>query len=464
MGGKMMNLDYLKKFKNCFNEYTELRLQENSSVSLVLVNGNLVKNEKTTTGGISARVYKEGVFGFASSPKTDEKTVKDIIKKSNENAYLLNNLEQREKKQLKGKGFEIIKDFSTKKTRVSRKDILDFLKDLHNYTSKKYNDLKSNTFVINNLDMEKNLYTSFGSDAYTMIPRSILMISLSVEKDGVVYDSYDVFGGLGQYEDFYDDPKTFYDTIDNLYKKVIEKSEGVYPEAGYKDVILDSKLAGILAHEAIGHTVEADMVKSGSIAKDYINKKVASDIVNLVDFANEYNNQVCPVPVYIDDEGTKPEDVVIIKDGILKRFMNNKDLAIDFNDKPTGNARAFAFSDEPLVRMRNTAILPGKDKLDDMISSIEDGYYLIQPNNGQADSTSEFMFGVTNGYEIKNGKLGRALKNTTISGVAFDMLKTITMISDEMYWSNAGMCGKKQLIPVGMGGPAIKCKINIGGK
>ncbi len=460
----MMNLDYLKKFKNCFNEYTELRLQENSSVSLVLVNGNLVKNEKTTTGGISARVYKEGVFGFASSPKTDEKTVKDIIKKSNENAYLLNNLEQREKKQLKGKGFEIIKDFSTKKTRVSRKDILDFLKDLHNYTSKKYNDLKSNTFVINNLDMEKNLYTSFGSDAYTMIPRSILMISLSVEKDGVVYDSYDVFGGLGQYEDFYDDPKTFYDTIDNLYKKVIEKSEGVYPEAGYKDVILDSKLAGILAHEAIGHTVEADMVKSGSIAKDYINKKVASDIVNLVDFANEYNNQVCPVPVYIDDEGTKPEDVVIIKDGILKRFMNNKDLAIDFNDKPTGNARAFAFSDEPLVRMRNTAILPGKDKLDDMISSIEDGYYLIQPNNGQADSTSEFMFGVTNGYEIKNGKLGRALKNTTISGVAFDMLKTITMISDEMYWSNAGMCGKKQLIPVGMGGPAIKCKINIGGK
>jgi TldD protein len=99
-----------------------------------------------------------------------------------------------------------------------------------------------------------------------------------------------------------------------------------------------------------------------------------------------------------------------------------------------------------------------------MIASIEDGYYLIQPSNGQADSTSEFMFGVTMGYEIKNGKLGKAIKDTTISGVAFDMLKTVTMVSDDMTWNNAGMCGKKQWIPVSMGGPAIKCKINIGGK
>ena len=74
------------------------------------------------------------------------------------------------------------------------------------------------------------------------------------------------------------------------------------------------------------------------------------------------------------------------------------------------------------------------------------------------------MFGITLGYEIKNGQLGKAIKDTTISGVAFDMLKTITMISDDMSWSCAGMCGKKQPIPVGMGGPAIKCNVNIGGK
>ena len=135
-----------------------------------------------------------------------------------------------------------------------------------------------------------------------------------------------------------------------------------------------------------------------------------------------------------------------------------------FGHKPTGNARAYGFYDEPLVRMRNTAILPGKSKIEDMIASIDDGYYLIKSSNGQADSTSEFMFGVTLGYEIKKGKLGKAILDTTISGVAFDMLNTVTMVSDEVSWSCAGMCGKKQSIPVGMGGPAVKCKVNIGGR
>jgi TldD protein len=166
----------------------------------------------------------------------------------------------------------------------------------------------------------------------------------------------------------------------------------------------------------------------------------------------------------VDDEGTAAEDVMLIEKGILTGYMHNKHSARHFNAKPTGNARAFTYRDEPLIRMRNTAILPGTSKLEDMIASIEDGYYLIQPSNGQADTTSEFMFGIVLGYEIKNGKLGRAIKDTTISGVAFDVLQNVTMVSDDMTWSCAGMCGKKQLIPVGMGGPAVKTKINIGGR
>ncbi|HIO40301.1 MAG TPA: TldD/PmbA family protein, partial [Candidatus Marinimicrobia bacterium] len=135
-----------------------------------------------------------------------------------------------------------------------------------------------------------------------------------------------------------------------------------------------------------------------------------------------------------------------------------------FETQPDGNARAYAFSDEPLIRMRNTAFVPGTSSLDEMISSIDDGYYLTKSSNGQADSTSEFMFGIAMGYEIKNGEIGRAIKETTISGIAFDVLKTVDMISEEMSWSAGGMCGKKQWIPVGMGGPAIKCKVNIGGR
>ena len=129
-----------------------------------------------------------------------------------------------------------------------------------------------------------------------------------------------------------------------------------------------------------------------------------------------------------------------------------------------GNARAWEFSDEPLIRMRNTLILPGTDKLEDMIASIDDGYYLIDSGNGQADLTGEFMFGVTLGYEIKNGKLGRALLDTTVAGTAFEMLKSVDMVSDHVTWSSSGFCGKKQMMPVGMGGPEMRCRITIGGR
>ncbi len=125
---------------------------------------------------------------------------------------------------------------------------------------------------------------------------------------------------------------------------------------------------------------------------------------------------------------------------------------------------AYAYSDEPIIRMRNTAFLPGASKLEAMIASIDKGYYLIQRGSGQADATSEFMFGVSYGYEIAHGKLARPIKETTISGVAFDLLKTVSMASDTMEWSVQGMCGKKQPMPTAKAGPAFKCRIHIGGK
>ena len=118
---------------------------------------------------------------------------------------------------------------------------------------------------------------------------------------------------------------------------------------------------------------------------------------------------------------------------------------------------------DPIIRMRNTTILPGQDKLEEMIASVDDGYYLLETNNGQADLTGEFMFGVTFGYEIKKGKLGRAILDTTVSGMAFDMLKTVDMISDDVYWCTSGMCGKGQPMMVAMGGPELRCKIMLGG-
>ena len=292
-----------------------------------------------------------------------------------------------------------------------------------------------------------------------------MQILLSAETpEGVPVELFDAIGSKGNFDDNFTDPALLYPQIDALYQQLMEKREGVYAQAGYKTVVLGGYLSGMLAHEAVGHTVEADLVLGGSVAGPSLNKRVGSDLVNLVDFAHTAFGKEAPLPIYLDDEGTPAEDVVLIKDGILTGYMNSRESAEHFGMKPLGNARAYSFSDEPLIRMRNTAVLPGKDKLEDMIASVEDGYYLIRTNNGQADTTGEFMFGVCMGYEIKNGKLGKAILDTTITGVAFEMLKTVDMVSDEVIWTSSGMCGKKQPMPVGMGGPALRCKMMIGGR
>ena len=457
-----MKVKNLNQYSSYLSKYTELRFQENRTMSIAILKGNLVQNLKNSTKGVSARVYSNGSWGFASSPDTDN--IKYVIESATQNAVFLDNREKKSASPFTPDNPNMEKDYSTLKRKFVQSEVMDFLREIDSYIERKFPDLSSRTVVLNNLDMEKSLLTSDGASLYSLTPRSYIRFSLSMDKGNDPVEVYESAGGLGQFEDNFSTPDKLFETLDKLYEHLVKKNEGIYAAAGVKVCALDSALAGILAHEAIGHTAEADLVLSGSVAGNYLNKESASPLVTLVDFAHTYDGNDCPVPVYIDDEGTKAEDMVIIDNGILKGYMHNKKSAQHFAVKPTGNARAYEYFDEPLIRMRNTAILPGQSKLSDIISSIDDGYYLIKPSNGQADTTSEFMFGVVLGYEIKDGKLGKALKDLTISGVAFDVLKSVTMISDDMTWSNAGMCGKKQLIPVGLGGPAIKCEINIGGR
>ena len=460
-----MKYEKLNKFKNTFSNYTELRVQENRNNRINLTNGDVTGNINASKSGVSARVFKDGNWGFSSNPEITEDSISSVVKSSTENVQFMNKKDDRRCGLIlpeTNSNHEI--DFSSNKNTQNQKYWVDFAREIDGYINEKYPELLSRNVIISGLDMEKSLFTSDGSDAYSMIPRALLYLILSIEKNGNPISIGNPWGGLGQLEDKFINPSDYYSDIDSLVEKLKQKANGVYAKAGYKDVILDADLAGILAHEAIGHTTEADLVMGGSIAGDYIGQNVASPLITLIDYANTYDGKTCPVPVYVDDEGTQSKDVEIIKDGILKTFMHNKDSARHFKAQPTGNARAYEFSDEPLIRMRNTAFVPGTSTLEEMISSIDDGYYLVKTGNGQADSTSEFMFAITMGYEIKNGKLGQAIKDTTISGIAFDVLKTVDMVSSDMSWSSAGMCGKKQIIPVGMGGPAIKCKVNIGGR
>jgi TldD protein len=455
----------LAGYANRFSEYTELRLQRNVTRRIMLLNGDVVANTRSVDGGVSARVFKDGYWGFASRPQIEDEAIAAIIEQGTRNAALLaRHAGGRAAVRLPQARGKHESNFATRKPRLGQRELIEFLRALDAHIATTYPELRARAVVLQDLDMEKHLYNSDDSRGYSNVTRSLLQIRLTATNDsGQPVELARPFGGRGQFEDVFDRPETLFPEIASLHRHLMAKREGVLPRAGVHDVVLGSELAGILAHEAIGHTTEADLVRSGSVAGDKVGQLVASPLISMVDFAHTYHGETLPVPVYLDDEGMPSRDTVLIDRGVLQGFMHNKESATHFGVEPTGNARAYQFFDEPLIRMRNTAILPGEHKLEEMIASVADGYYLMWPGNGQADSTSEFMFAVSLGYEIKDGKLGRAITDTTISGIAFDMLKTVTMVSDDMHWSCAGMCGKKQPIPVGMGGPAVKCRIHLGG-
>jgi len=161
----------------------------------------------------------------------------------------------------------------------------------------------------------------------------------------------------------------------------------------------------------------------------------------------------------VDDEGVTASRTVVIENGILKSYLHNRETAAEFEVEPTGNARAFEYSDEPLIRMRNTYIEPSDYELDEMIKEVNHGYLLKGPKSGQADANGEFMFGAQEAYLLKKGEVNDLLKGVTVSGSAFDVLQTVDALSrDFSYDIGSGYCGKRQLAKVDGGGPHLRLR------
>lgn len=448
-----------------FPHYAEYRAQTITSRRAGYVDGKLTSNSMTTSAGFSARVLRRGLAGFSAGTVSEPGDVRRIIDRAAANADFLARREAENGVDIPAGAPGTFEDGLDLKVDVPQKDLTDKTGDWADYIARTYPDLSSASVSTLLLNIEKHMHNSDGAVIHSYVPRSLLVAQFTIGADrGDPVSCYEIFGGYGNAYTALPDDDTVRAKLETLYGHLRRKAEGVYASAGTKTVILASDITGILAHEAVGHTVEADLVRAGSVAATRLNTRVASENITLVDYAREAFGAVCPVPVTVDDEGTIARDVTLIEDGILKNFMHNKRSAAEMGFEPAGNGRAYDYFDEPLIRMRNTCILPGNDSLDDMIAATDDGYLLLATGNGQADATGEFMFGITLGYEIKNGRLGRAIRDTTISGLAFDVLQTVDMVSDEFFWMNGGFCGKKQMITVGMGGPAVRLRINVGGR
>ena len=251
---------------------------------------------------------------------------------------------------------------------------------------------------------------------------------------------------------------------DKLLKKAHNLTLAKPIEPGIYDVITDPSITGLIAHEAFGHGVEMDQfVKDRALAKEYVGKYVASPICNMRDGAA---STLSAASYFFDDDGVLAGDTQIIKDGILVTGISDLASATQLGTVPTGNGRRESSRRKAYARMTNTFFEKGTDKLEDMIASIQHGYMLFETDNGMEDPKNWAIQCVAQyGIEIKDGKLtDNYVAPVVMSGYVPDLLKSISMISDDFVITGMGSCGKgyKEWVRVSDGGPALKVKVKLG--
>ena len=445
-------------------DYTETRRHELRRRRLLMVDGNLTLNSQTSEAGASARVQRGGYWGFASASRTDPATAAGLLDQAGRNAAAMGRFGARDAQPLPEGSYRGEHVFRGRAA-IGQKECVERMAALHAYCKQRYPDLTSTRLLLHDEHHSKWVATSNGSEVLNSIQRALIGITFTAPgADGKPVELTEPISGKGSLADLDLSVEALAPVLDELYRHLQAKRNAVPARGGLHQVVLAPQLAGILAHEAMGHPCEADIVLAGAVTGDLLGQRVASELVTMVDLANTWQGEELMIPVYADDEGMPARDAVLIRDGVLTEFMNSRETAARMGHAPSGSARAYAPSDEPLVRMRNTAILPGRDKLADMIAGMDDGYLLLKTANGQADTTTEFMFGIPLAYEIKGGKVGRAIRDTTLSGSAIKMLQSVDAVSDDMVWNCGGYCGKKQMMVVSMGGPALRAYAHLGGE
>ncbi|MCW9709286.1 metalloprotease TldD [Avibacterium sp. 21-586] len=235
--------------------------------------------------------------------------------------------------------------------------------------------------------------------------------------------------------------------------------------AGLMPVVLGAGWPGVLLHEAVGHGLEGDFNrKESSLFTGKVGELVTSPLCTIVDDGTLLNRRGS---LTIDDEGVPSQCNVLIKDGILQGYMQDKMNARLMGVAPTGNGRRESYAHLPMPRMTNTYMLEGKSQFDDLIASVDRGIFAPHFGGGQVDITSgKFVFSTSEAYLIEKGKITKPVKGATLIGSGIEVMQNISMVADRVEIDHGiGVCGKEgQSVPVGVGQPALKIeKITVGG-
>lgn len=289
-------------------------------------------------------------------------------------------------------------------------------------------------------------------------------VSVVVEQGDRMESGSHGSGGRSNY-DLYVTEDRWQGAVDEAIRQAVVNLDSVAAPAGETTVVMGPGWPGVLLHEAVGHGLEGDFNrKKTSVFSGLMGERVASPGVTIVDDGTLHDRRGS---LSIDDEGTPSAYNVLIEDGILKGFMQDRMNARLMGVEPTGNGRRQSHAHTPIPRMTNTYMLSGDKDPQEIIESVKDGIFTVNFGGGQVDITNgKFVFSCTEAYKIENGKLGAPVKGATLIGSGADALTRISMIGNDMCLDpGVGTCGKDgQGVPVGVGQPTLRLDdLTVGG-
>ena len=440
----------------------ELFLENSKSESLVLDDGKIKNTSFDSSLGFGFRAVQDDKTAFCHSNIISKKSLNDASQNLVSN---MNNGSNKVQKQSNPKRTNV-KLYEDKDPIENKpfKEKVELLKKIDDYVRQKNPNIKQVTASFFGEHQSVEIIKSDNQVYKDQRPLVRFNVSVMMERNGKKETGSYGTGGRMDYENYLgsDNWKTI---CDEAIRQAEVNLDSRPAPAGEMKVVLGPGWPGIILHEAIGHGLEGDFNrKKTSAFHNLVGQKIAHENVTVVDDGTIASRRGS---LTIDDEGTPTSRNVLIENGILKNFMQDRMNAKLMKVEPTGNGRRESFEYAPMPRMTNTFMINGNHTQDEMIKSVDKGIYAVSFGGGQVDITNgKFVFSCTEAYEINNGKIGAPLKGVTLIGNGPDILTKVSMVGNDMKLDpGIGTCGKAgQWVPVGVGQPSILVdQITVGG-
>ena len=291
---------------------------------------------------------------------------------------------------------------------------------------------------------------------------TLALIQVVASEGGNLQTGYEPVGGLIGFELF--EENLFEEIAVTAAQKAVNMLSARKAPGGRMPVIISAEAGGTMIHEAIGHGLEADLAQQGlSVYTNKIGQQIASPLITIIDDSTLPNKRGS---FRFDDEGVVSQRTVLVEKGILKGYMYDRLTAMKEGISSTGNGRRQSYKDRPIPRMSNTFIAPGDGEPDEIIRSVDKGFFVKKMGGGQVNTvTGEFVFEVSEGYIIEKGQVGEPVRGATLIGNGPEVLKSIDMVGKDLGFS-IGTCGKDaQGVPISDAMPTVRIpEIVVGGE